>query len=91
VDVTVKNNKLVVYTKDLQMSAFALLDASFRDDAKSALEQKSEKELKQKLSDSLEPLTRTQIRKKMEIVGWSQNLLQNASGEVGLVCGQGLH
>ena len=37
------------------------------------------------LSDSIELALRTLTRKKRQIVGWSQNLIQNSSGEVQIV------
>lgn len=66
------------------MCGFALLDKTYEEDKKTPEEVEKEENEKQILMDKMEPLQRSMIRKELVIVGWSQNLLKNASGEVEL-------
>ncbi|KAJ8300007.1 hypothetical protein KUTeg_021526, partial [Tegillarca granosa] len=66
-----------------EMCGFALLDKTYEEAKKTAEEIRKEENEKQILMDKMEPLQRSMIRKELVIVGWSQNLLKNASGEAG--------
>jgi hypothetical protein len=64
------------------VAAFALLDSTYKDKVKDENQLKEEEDEKHKLADKLFPLNTSTTRKEMTIVGWSPNLLQNASGQV---------
>ena len=64
------------------VAAFALLDSTYRDKVKDENQLKEEEDEKHKLADKLLPLNTSATRKEMTIIGWSPNLLQNASGQV---------
>lgn len=81
VAVNIRNNNFVLNT-EAPIAGFALLDKSYQDSVKSKEDLKMEAEQKSKLMDKTEPVMRAMIRKKMQIVGWSQNLLKNSSGQV---------
>lgn len=80
--VTVTNNKLALHMKNQEICGFALLDSNYVEKVKSKAEKEEDERVRQHLCNTLEPLTRSMLMKKMEIVGWSQNLLENASGQV---------
>lgn len=82
VPVSINNNQFVLNSM-APIAGFALLDKAYRDPEKSEEELRIEREEKSRLSDKIEPVTRAMLRKEMKIVGWSQNLLKNFSGEVG--------
>lgn len=65
-----------------KICAFALLEKSFKDKKKTDKQIKEEEAEKHKLADKAIPLDTTATRKTITIIGWSQNLLKNASGEV---------
>lgn len=67
------------------IGAFALLDKTYKDEVISATILKEEETVKQKLADQVLPIDTVTTRKEMTVVGWSPNLLQNASGEVCLI------
>ncbi|CAE1160308.1 NPHP3 [Acanthosepion pharaonis] len=83
VPVTVSENQLNICSKDTALCAFALLDEDFpcNKSSRSKEERNALKEETVKLTESVAPIARTLLKKKMKIIGWSQNLLQNASGE----------
>ncbi|XP_061175870.1 uncharacterized protein LOC133184810 [Saccostrea echinata] len=82
IQVTVQNNNFVLNT-DAPIAGFALLNKAYKDPSRSEEELKKESEEKSRLMDKVEPVMRTVMRKEMEIVGWSQNLIKNSSGEEG--------
>ncbi|CAG2252128.1 NPHP3 [Mytilus edulis] len=63
------------------LCAFALLDNSYKDKAIAENQLKEEEQEKHKLADKALPMNITVTRKEMTVVGWSPNLLKNASGE----------
>ncbi|XP_076109505.1 uncharacterized protein LOC143078527 [Mytilus galloprovincialis] len=63
------------------MYAFALLDKSYKDKTISESQLKEEEQEKHKLADKALPMNIAVTRKEMTVVGWSPNLLKNASGE----------
>lgn len=87
VPVTVSENQLNICSKDTALCAFALLDEDFpcNKSSRPKEERNAFKEEAVKLTESVAPIARTLLKKKMKIIGWSQNLLQNASGEV-IIC-----
>ncbi|XP_071175248.1 uncharacterized protein [Mytilus edulis] len=90
IDVEIENNNLEVYSKSNdvykhmdRVGALALLDKTYKDEVISETSIKEEKVEKQKLADQVLPIDTVTTRKEMTVVGWSPNLLQNASGESG--------
>lgn len=81
VPVTIQGNQFVL-DSTIPISGFALLDSGYRDPEKSAEELQRDREERSRLMDKVEPVTRPMLRKGMEIVGWSPNLIKNSSGEV---------
>lgn len=69
--------------KDVTVSGILVYDKNFKEPKPSPEEEQAEYKIKQELADKLLPLNRTYSLKKMKIAGWSQNLLENASGESG--------
>lgn len=85
VPVTVSEHQINICSKDTALCAFALLDGDFPCNKSSRSKEEERNALKEdtvKLTESVAPIARTLLKKKMKIIGWSQNLLQNASGEV---------
>lgn len=78
VSVIVSTNKLEICSRDTALCAFALLNKDFPSRKSN---KKEEKRKENELSESVPPIARTFLKKKMKIIGWSENLLQNASGE----------
>ncbi|XP_076110507.1 uncharacterized protein LOC143079164 [Mytilus galloprovincialis] len=70
-----------VYKNSDYMYAFALLDNSYTDKTISESQLKEEDQEKHKLADKALPMNIAVTRKEMTVVGWSPNLLKNASGE----------
>ncbi|XP_063416779.1 uncharacterized protein LOC134699017 [Mytilus trossulus] len=70
-----------VYKNSDYMYAFALLDNSYKDKTISESQFKEEEQEKHKLADKALPMNIAVTRKEMTVVGWSPNLLKNASGE----------
>ncbi|CAG2215023.1 NPHP3 [Mytilus edulis] len=70
-----------VYKNSDYMCAFALLDNSYTDKTISERQLKEEEQEKHKLADKALPMNIAVTRKEMTVVGWSPNLLKNASGE----------
>lgn len=68
-----------------RVGALALLDKTYKDEVISETSIKDEEVEKQKLADQVLPIDTVTTRKEMTVVGWSPNLLQNASGEVCLI------
>ncbi|XP_063416845.1 uncharacterized protein LOC134699089 isoform X1 [Mytilus trossulus] len=66
-----------------QICAFALLDMTYSDKIVTESQRKQEYIERQKVIDKIPPLTTINTRKNMSIVGWSQNLLHNPTGENG--------
>ncbi|VDI39379.1 Hypothetical predicted protein [Mytilus galloprovincialis] len=66
-----------------QICAFALLDMTYSDKIFTESQKKQEYIERQKVIDKIPPLTTINTRKNMSIVGWSQNLLHNPTGENG--------
>ncbi|VDI57556.1 Hypothetical predicted protein [Mytilus galloprovincialis] len=90
IDVEIENNNLEVYSKSNdvykhtdRVGALALLDKTYKDEVISETSIKEEEAEKQKLADQVLPIDTVTTRKEMTVVGWSPNLLQNASGESG--------
>ncbi|KAL3870127.1 hypothetical protein ACJMK2_042738, partial [Sinanodonta woodiana] len=84
VPVTVHNGQLELYAVDSTMiSGFALLDSAYKDETMTEEELTEEEQVKSLLSEQIQTIKRALLRKKITLVGWSQNLLQNASGENG--------
>ncbi|XP_064632184.1 uncharacterized protein LOC135490720 isoform X2 [Lineus longissimus] len=81
--VKASNSRLHISVKSGMICAFAVLGDSYKEKHKDSTQIQAENDMKQKLCDEAEPLSRTVIKKQMAIVGWSQNLLQNASAEEG--------
>ena len=63
---------------------FAILDKFYEEKTKSDQQREAEEKEKATLSDRAKPLNVAVTKKKLKIVGWSRNLLQNASGAVGI-------
>ncbi|ELU12329.1 hypothetical protein CAPTEDRAFT_189472 [Capitella teleta] len=86
--VSISNNELSIEVTNSTLSAFCLLNKrEHKEKIKSQTEEDEDEMERQKLSESLEPLKRTIMKKARKIVGWSQNLLVNASGESGDMSG----
>ncbi|XP_063951363.1 uncharacterized protein LOC129253865 [Lytechinus pictus] len=68
---------------DVCVSGILVYDKNFKEPTLTPEEQEKETKTKQELADKLLPLSRTFSLKEMKIAGWSQNLLENASGENG--------
>ncbi|XP_071484949.1 uncharacterized protein [Diadema antillarum] len=68
---------------DVRPSALLVYDKNFVEPSLSDEEKTEEKKKKQELADKLLPISRSFVMKEMKIAGWSANLLQNASGEIG--------
>ena len=81
-EVKVTNQQLVVATKSLMISGFALLNKSYKEKSLSETQIKDQEEEKQRLADKASQLSVLVTRKQLTIVGWSPNLLQNSSGQV---------
>ncbi|VDI38996.1 Hypothetical predicted protein [Mytilus galloprovincialis] len=73
-----------VYKNSDYMYAFALLDNSYKDKTISESQLKEEEQEKHKLADKALPMNIAVTRKEMTVVGWSPNLLKNASGDIGV-------
>lgn len=83
VPVTISNHTLDLMLRRSTICAFCVLDMKhFKPAEKSPDEKEEEEKEKQRLTETLEPLTRSIMKKERKIIGWSQNLLVNASGEV---------
>ncbi|KAK3101549.1 hypothetical protein FSP39_004391 [Pinctada imbricata] len=82
IPVTVTEGQIVLDTK-LYIGGFALLDKDYKDPVKSQTEMEEENQERQVLMNKLDPLVRSVELKKLTVVGWSPNLLKNASGELG--------
>jgi hypothetical protein len=66
-----------------KIGAFALLDKkTYKEKSLSETQKKEELQDKQKLADTVLPISIVVTRKELTIVGWSPNLLVNASAEV---------
>nr|XP_006817896.1 PREDICTED: uncharacterized protein LOC100371827 [Saccoglossus kowalevskii] len=83
IPVTVTNQKLTIRLDSGMICAFALMESDYEDPVHDDVFLKRERDQKQKLLDSATPMATSLGRKKLTIAGWSQNLLQNASGESG--------
>jgi hypothetical protein len=59
-----------------------LLDSTYKDKVPTKIQLREETEEKQKLADEVPPLDTITTRKDITIVGYSPNLLKNATGEV---------
>ncbi|XP_052059702.1 uncharacterized protein LOC127700331 [Mytilus californianus] len=70
-----------VYANSDYLCAFALLDKSYKDKAIAVSQIKEEDQEKHRLADKALPMNITVTRKEITVVGWSPNLLKNASGE----------
>ena len=81
-DVKVTGQQLIVATKSVMISGFALLNKSYKEKSLSETQIKEQEEEKQKLADEASQLSVLVTRKQLTIVGWSPNLLQNSSGQV---------
>ena len=79
-------NEVTICSKDTALCGLALLEEDFPCKKSDSIKQEEEKMLKgdnkQNLTEFVQPIARTLLKKKMKIIGWSENLLQNASGEV---------
>lgn len=82
IPIEVTKGKFKLKSSHLPICAFAILDATYQDDQKTSQEIDVEEEMKISLSNTLKPLTRSMVRKEMNIIGWSPNILQNPSGQV---------
>ena len=83
IPVSITDNQVELYIKNYTICSFCILDPQvYKEKVKSLEEREREDRERQRLADLAEPLARTMIRKERKIVGWSQNLLVNASGEV---------
>ena len=82
--VTVTNGKInLTTTKHHAITGFAILDPEVYQEKKQTSDEiKNEEAEKIMLMDTVEPMGRSYLRKPLNIVGWSPNLLKNASGEV---------
>ncbi|XP_077992057.1 uncharacterized protein LOC144446177 [Glandiceps talaboti] len=83
IPVSINDGALHMTLKDCMICGFVLMSASYQDPIPDDDYIQWEKQEKQKITDSADPLPRSLTRKKIKIAGWSQNLLQNASGETG--------
>ncbi|KAL5013818.1 hypothetical protein ScPMuIL_008088 [Solemya velum] len=81
IPIEVTKGKFKLKSSHLPICAFAILDATYQDDQKTSQEIDVEEEMKISLSNTLKPLTRSMVRKEMNIIGWSPNILQNPSGQ----------
>ncbi|XP_063442021.1 uncharacterized protein LOC134722338 [Mytilus trossulus] len=70
-----------VYTNADYLCAFALLDNSYKDKAIPDCQLQEVEQEKHTLADKALPMNIAVTRKEMTVVGWSPNLLKNASGE----------
>ncbi|XP_041454385.1 uncharacterized protein LOC121407396 [Lytechinus variegatus] len=68
---------------DVCLSGILVYDKNFKEPTLTTEEKQKEMKIKQELADKLLPFNRTFSLKEMKIAGWSQNLLENASGENG--------
>ncbi|XP_038058559.1 uncharacterized protein LOC119729838 [Patiria miniata] len=71
------------YKSKCLLSAIVVHDDTYKEPIQSRDEKKQEREVKQKLADTLVALDRSFSMKQMKIAGWSSNLLSNPSGERG--------
>ncbi|XP_053394800.1 uncharacterized protein LOC123525710 isoform X2 [Mercenaria mercenaria] len=92
IDVEVRDGIFQFHTRALdttfrhseKVGAFALLDKKkYKEKSISVAQKKEEIQEKQKLADTVAPLNNSVTRKALTIVGWSPNLLQNASAGLG--------
>ena len=64
------------------ISGFSLLDKTYKEKTLTDKQKQEEQEEKLRLADSVAQINIAITLKQIAIVGWSPNLLQNASGQV---------
>jgi hypothetical protein len=92
IPVSIENGALSLRLTQSHLAAFCVLNPKeYKAKERSHAEKEQDEKERQHLSQTLEPLKRTIMKKARKIVGWSQNLLVNASGEVSKQLLFGIH
>lgn len=80
IPVTITDHNLKICSKDTALCAFVLFNPTLMKKHLPAKQQVLPDS--SYMVESFKPIVNTLLTKEVKIVGWSQNLLQNASGEV---------